>query len=62
MEVLIGLYAQEINHFKNDPNKANQLLSIGEYPLDTSWDPNELAALTIVNNTIMNHDESYMRR
>lgn len=62
MEVLIGLYAQEINHFKNDPNKANQVLSIGEYPLDTSWDPNELAALTIVNNTIMNHDESYMRR
>ncbi len=60
--LLKDLYASEIIHFKGSPESAKNLLSIGEYPVDDEVDPIESAALTVVNNTIINLDECYMRR
>jgi len=61
-KLLKELYEKEIIHFKASPESAKNLLSIGEYPVDSDLDPIASAALTIVNNTIINLDESYMRR
>lgn len=62
IDLLEELYQKEINRFRQAPEKAKELLSIGNYPADENLDPKEIAAFTVVNNTIINHDESYMRR
>jgi hypothetical protein len=62
LNLLKELYTKEFDHFTSSPESAKNLLSIGEYPVDTALDPIESAALTVVNNTIINLDESYMRR
>lgn len=61
-DLLKDMYNREIVHFKESPESAKNILSIGEYPVDTELDPITSAALTVVNNTIINLDESYMRR
>lgn len=48
-------YLQE---FASDQDSAKQLLGIGERPFDTTLDVAELAAYTLVANTILNLDES----
>jgi len=62
IELLRELYEKERNRFTAAPDKAKALLQIGEYPLDASLPRAEIAALAVVNSTIINHDESYMRR
>lgn len=62
LNLLKELYTKEFDHFTTSPESAKNLLSIGEYPVDDGLDPIETAALTVVNNTIINLDESYMRR
>jgi len=62
LNLLKDLYSKEIERFIQHPENASKLLSIGAYPFDIAMSPYETAALTIVNNTIINHDESYMRR
>ena len=61
-KLLKDLYSKEMEQFSKTPEKARQLVSIGEFPVDASLNLLETAALTIVNNTIINHDESYMLR
>ncbi len=61
-KLLEELYSKEMEQFSKTPEKARQLVSIGEFPVDDSLDLLETAALTVVNNTIINHDESYMLR
>lgn len=48
--------------FKANPKEAYDLLSVGEKQLDQSIDKNKTAALTMVANTMLNHDEAYMKR
>ena len=61
-KLLEELYSTEKERFSKAPEKARQLISIGESPVDEGLDLVETAALTVVNNTIINHDESYMLR
>ena len=63
MELLAGLYEEELDTlFKADRESALDLLSVGEYPRDERFDPAQLAALTVVANTIMNFDEAVIKR
>ncbi len=62
IEVLRSLYFQEEKRFKKYPEEAKQLLSVGEYELQGDINKTRLAALTMVANTIFNHDETYMKR
>ncbi|MEZ5044681.1 MAG: DUF1553 domain-containing protein [Saprospiraceae bacterium] len=60
--VLIDLYQKEKTRFTQAPTQAKEALSVGEYPIDPSFDPIETAALTMVNSVVINYDEFYMKR
>ena len=62
LTVLKELYEKEYAYFKQNLDKAEKLLSVGEFPRDKSLDTAEVAAYTIVASTIMNFDEFMMKR
>lgn len=57
-----ALYAEELADFKKNPKRVQELLSVGEYPVDEKLNPAELAAWTVVTSTIMNFDEAIIKR
>ncbi|QLE03065.1 DUF1553 domain-containing protein [Galbibacter sp. BG1] len=62
LQLLKELYGKQYDYFKNTPKATKDLLKVGEKPFDNSLDEEKTAALTIVSNTILNHDETFMRR
>ncbi|MGA0559426.1 DUF1553 domain-containing protein [Larkinella sp. VNQ87] len=56
------LYAEELADFKQNPKRATELLSVGEYPIAKEIPASELAAWTVVTSTIMNVDEAIIKR
>ena len=58
LEVLKSLLAQQLEHFADHGAAAKELLAIGETPADETITPRELAAATVLVNTIMNLDEA----
>ena len=62
LDLLIGQYQSEIEKFRNDPRGAEELLKVGEYPFDSRLEKTHTAALAMVANTLINHDEAYMKR
>ena len=56
------LYAEELADFKKNPKRAQELLTVGEYPVDKTQNPAELAAWTVVASTILNFDEAIVKR
>ena len=45
-----------------DPADAAKLLTIGDAPRTSGIDPVECAALTVLAQAVMNHDEAVMKR
>ncbi|MBC8154195.1 MAG: DUF1553 domain-containing protein, partial [Bacteroidetes bacterium] len=62
VELIQQLYAEELSDFKKNPKRAQELLSVGEYPVDKKLNATELAAWTVVTSTIMNFDEAIVKR
>ncbi len=62
LDPLLALYQAERKTFAEDPAAALALLGAGDHPRDAALNAPEVAALTIVANTIMNFDEAIMRR
>lgn len=62
LNTLEKLYMQQEDRFKNDTPAADSLLSVGEFPINTSLEKVEVAALTTVIQTIMSYDASLIRR
>lgn len=62
LQVLMQLYAQEMAAFDSGGANARGLLSVGEYPRDLSLPAAQVAALTMVANTIMNFDTAIIKR
>ena len=60
--ILQQLFEKEKIRFQQSPKKAKALLSVGNYPIDKSLNTSTTAALAVVANTILNHDEAYMKR
>lgn len=56
------IFKEQRNRFKESPKEASELLSVGKKQLDNDLDPTKTAALTMVANTMLNHDEAYMKR
>lgn len=56
------IYMEQQNRFKAYPNEAGELLSVGKKQLDNDLNKIKTAALTMVANTMLNHDEAYMKR
>lgn len=62
LQLLLQLYEQQKNKFEDYPAEVKKLLSVGESVADNSLDMTKTAALTIVTNTLLNHDEAYTKR
>jgi hypothetical protein len=56
------LFESELDEFRKAPDRAGDLLSTGEFPRDRSLEPAKTAALAVVANTILNFDETVMKR
>lgn len=59
--VLAGLYAKHSAEYASDRVAAQDLLSTGEHPVDSTIDPAELTAWTSVARTILNLNETITR-
>lgn len=60
--ILKKLYETQLKRFEANPTEAKELLKVGKKQLDKSLENTKTAALTVVANTILNHDETYMKR
>ncbi|MFK8110675.1 MAG: DUF1553 domain-containing protein [Rubripirellula sp.] len=60
--VLQDLYTTQLDYFKKQPKQATSFLETGDAIPDASLAQPELAALTVVIGTLMNFDESMMKR
>jgi hypothetical protein len=61
-EILKELYEQQAERFSKNPKETSKLLAVGKRQLDKTLDKSKIAALTMVANTMLNHDETYMKR
>jgi len=59
--ILHGLYERDLKRFSAQSNAAGDLLSIGEAPLTTAQNPEQLAALTTVTRAVLNLHEMITR-
>ncbi len=55
-------YQIALDKYRENPQAAEALLQVGEYPADNKLNKIQTAALTMVANTMMNFDEAYMKR
>ena len=62
LELLSQLYEEQLTEFQQHPDQATKLLAIGDHRSDEKLDPAQLAALTVVVETIMNFDETVTKR
>ncbi|WKN41215.1 DUF1553 domain-containing protein [Tunicatimonas pelagia] len=62
LALLKQLYQEEKAVFSEEPVSADSLLQVGEYPRDFAIPKDQLAALTIVANTLVNYDEAVYKR
>lgn len=62
LNLMKQLYEMEYKGFKNIKSRTESLLSMGEFPRDKTLNPVEVAAFTIVANTILNYDEAIVKR
>jgi hypothetical protein len=62
LDILVDLYKNLYQFFRQNQNKAYQLLSVGKKPRDTNIYSVKTAAMTMVANTILNHNETYTKR
>lgn len=62
LDILTELYEAEKTEFAARPQRIQDWLSTGEYPVDQTLDQTELAACTIVASTIMNFEEFSIKK
>ena len=62
LETLNHLYAAQLEYFDGDPERAKRYLAIGDAKPKTGIASNHLAATAVAISTIMNFDESMMKR
>ncbi len=62
LDVLREVYNREEKRYTGKADQAIQLLKVGEYEVDKNLPLNNLAAMTMVANTLLNLDEAYTKR
>jgi hypothetical protein len=60
--VLKKLFSEQRELFAEDTSASQKLLDVGETKNDASLNPADLAAGTVLAETLLNHDEAVMRR
>ena len=61
-EILRKLHDEQLERFQREPESAAKLLKTGESTVDSQLPASQLAAMTLVVSTLMNHDEFVMKR
>ncbi|MEQ6119418.1 DUF1553 domain-containing protein [Reichenbachiella sp. MALMAid0571] len=61
-EIFEALYQEEYEEFKKDEMGVKDYLAVGDYSDSESYDPIEMAALSVLSNTLFNMDEAYVKR
>jgi hypothetical protein len=61
-DILERLRQEQLDYFLNHPAEAEEYLGVGESPRAKSLPPAELAAMTVLSSTLMNHDGFVMKR
>jgi len=61
IDVLKEFYDEQSKVFKENPKRADELLSVGESPRDEKLDPYDHAAWTLLASIILNLDETLNR-
>ena len=62
LDILTGTYHSQYQKYKQNPRQAEALLTVGEFRSGKKVDKAKTAALTIVANALLNHDEAYTKR
>ena len=62
LKLLNELYESQLKFYKSNPKMTNQILKVGDKKFDRSLNKYKTAALTMVSNLILNHDETYLKR
>jgi hypothetical protein len=62
LNLMTQLYKEQLVDFQQNPNDAENLLSVGEYKCDDKMDKIAVASMAVVCNTLMNYDEAVMKR
>jgi hypothetical protein len=62
LDIFKTLYNEEIEEFKKAESEVSDYLAIGDFKSDDQYDPIEMAALTVLSNTLFNMDESFVKR
>ena len=61
-KILADFYTEELARFRAQPAQALEYLRTGERKWDATLQPEEIAALATVSNSIMNTDEGHTRK
>jgi hypothetical protein len=62
LRLLTGLYTSQLQYFRQDAAAAAKLLAVGERKADPALPPVEVAAATVVAQTILNMDATIWKR
>ncbi len=62
LELMTQLYSEELVDFQKQPQRARQMLTTGEHLVDKTLNANELAACTVVATTLINFEETVVKR
>ena len=62
LQILKEFYDNQYKKFKSNPKLADQIFKNGRKKRNRSLDKYKTAALTLVANTMLNHDEAYLKR
>jgi hypothetical protein len=62
LAALESLYREQYEEFRSGRSDATRLLAVGDAPQAPELDPAECAALTVLAQAVMNHDETVMKR
>ena len=61
-DVITRLFDDQLENFQADPQAAKLFVEVGESKTDASLDVAELAAITVVVETLFSYDETQMKR
>jgi len=61
-KVFEALYQGEYKEFMKDEAGVKEYLAVGDYAGSGNYDPIEMAALSVLSNTLFNMDEAYVKR
>lgn len=62
LDVLKKLYSKQRAYYQKNPKAAYKTITVGEKPFDRKLNPIHTAALTLVANTLLNHNETYVKQ